>query len=89
LFAGIERVAVGADFHLKIVSQSRPRLEGVAASATDVDFFVVRMRIGFHGFSQSGRIWPAGDKKKGAQSSGPNLASQEKKPSAFIHRKCG
>jgi hypothetical protein len=58
------------------VSQSRPRLECVTARAGDADFFVFRMRIGFHGFSLSGRVLPAGHKKKGAQSSGPVVGSQ-------------
>jgi hypothetical protein len=49
LLAGIEGMAVGADFNLKIVSQSRPRLERIAAGAANVDFCVVGMRIGFHG----------------------------------------
>jgi hypothetical protein len=58
------------------VTQGRPRLEGVAASAGHGDFFVVGMRIGFHGFLSTGRILPAGDGKKGAQSSGPIVGSQ-------------
>jgi hypothetical protein len=39
------------------------------------------MGVGFHGISLSGRILPAGHKKKGAQSSGPFLGSQALKPS--------
>jgi hypothetical protein len=73
-------MAVGADFDLQIVTQGRPRLERVAAGAAHADFFVFRMRIGFHGFSLSGRSLPAGHKKKGAQSSGPFLGSQAQKP---------
>ena len=42
-----------------------------------------------HGFSLSGRILPAGHKKKGAQSSGPIVGSQAEKSSAVIHRMCG
>ena len=61
LFARVERMAVGADFDLQVVSQSRPRLERVAAGAAHVDFFVVRMRVGFHEFLSTGRILPAGD----------------------------
>jgi hypothetical protein len=49
LLARIEGVAVGADFDLQIVSQSRTRLERVPAGAGNTDFFVLRMRIGFHG----------------------------------------
>ena len=49
LLARVERMAVRADFDRKVVSQSRPRLECVPARAGDADFFVFRMRIGFHG----------------------------------------
>ena len=49
LLARVERMAVRADFDLEVVSQSRPRLEGVPTGAGDGDFFVFRMRIGFHG----------------------------------------
>jgi hypothetical protein len=69
-------MAVGADFDLQVVSQSRPRLERIAARAAHVDLFVIGVRVGFHGISQSGRVLPAGHKKKGAQSSGRKLASQ-------------
>ena len=89
LLARVERVAARADFDLEVVSQSRPRLECVTARAGDADFFVFGMRIGFHGFSLSGRSLPAGHKKKGAQSSGPVVGSQALKPSRFIHRICG
>ena len=89
LLARVERVAVRADFDLQVVSQSRPRLECVTARAGDADFFVFGMRIGFHGFSLSGRSLPAGHKKKGAQSSGPVVGSQALKPRLFIHRICG
>ena len=65
LLARVERMAVRADFHLEIVSQSRLRLERIAAGAAHVDFFVIRVRVGFHGISLSGRILPAGHKKKG------------------------
>ena len=80
LLARVERMAVRADFHLEVVSQCRTRLEGVAAGAAHIDFFVVRMRIGFHGFLSTERILPAGDGKKGAQSSGPFVGSQAQKP---------
>src|SRR5262245_33660243 len=60
LLARVERMAVRADFNLKIVSQSRLRLERVAAGAAHVDFFVLGMRIGFHRFLSTGRILPAG-----------------------------
>ena len=89
LLARVERMAVRADFDLKVVSQSRPRLECVTARAGDADFFVFGMRIGFHGFSLSGRVLPAGHKKKGAQSSGPFVGSQALIPRLFIHRICG
>ena len=49
LLAGVERMAIRADFDRQVVSQSRPRLECVPARAGDADFFVFRMRIGFHG----------------------------------------
>jgi hypothetical protein len=42
------------------VSQSRPRLERIAAGAAHVDLFVIGMRVGFHGFLSTGRILPAG-----------------------------
>jgi hypothetical protein len=39
------------------------------------------MRVGFHGFLSTGRILPAGDGKKGAQSSGPFVGTQAQIPS--------
>ena len=83
LLARVERMAVCADFDLEVVSQSRARLERIPAGAGDVDFFVVGMRIGFHGFSLSRRSLPAGHKKKGAQSSGPFVGSQALIPRSF------
>ena len=61
LLARVERVAVRAHFDLQVVTQRRTRLEGVAAGAAHVDFLVIRMRIGFHGFLSTERILPAGD----------------------------
>jgi hypothetical protein len=49
LLAGVERVAIRADFDRKVVSQSRPRLERIPAGAGHANFFVLGMRIGFHG----------------------------------------
>ena len=49
LLARVERMAVRADFDLQVVSQSRARLERIPARAGDTDFFVIGMRIGFHG----------------------------------------
>ena len=60
LLARVEGMAVRADFDLEVVSQSRLRLERVAAGAAHADFFVVGMRVGFHGFLSTGRILPAG-----------------------------
>ena len=48
LFAGIERVALRADFDIDIVTCSRADLEFVAAGATYVDFLVLRMNILLH-----------------------------------------
>jgi hypothetical protein len=62
------------------VSQSRPRLERIPAAAGHGNFFVLGMRIGFHGFSLSRRSLPAGRKKKGAQSSRAFVGSQAQKP---------
>ena len=60
LLARVERMAVRTHFDLQVVSQSRLRLERVAAGAAHVDFLVLGVRIGFHGFLSTGRILPAG-----------------------------
>src|ERR1700676_4353890 len=49
LLAGIERMAVGANFNLQILANGRASLELVAAGAGDRDDFVIRMNAGFHG----------------------------------------
>jgi hypothetical protein len=48
LLAGVERMALGADFDLQIVANGRTRLERVAAAAGDVDFGVTGMNFSFH-----------------------------------------
>jgi hypothetical protein len=49
LLAGIERVAIGANFDLQILADGRTRLELVPAGARDRDLFVIGMDAGFHG----------------------------------------
>jgi hypothetical protein len=87
LLARIEGMAVGANFDLQVMTQGRLRLEGIAAGTGHGDFFVFRMRVGFHGFLSTGRVLPAGDGKKGAQSSGPLMGSQAQIPSDFYPQK--
>src|ERR1039457_718419 len=49
LLAGVERVALRADFHaLILLAHGRARYELVATAACDVDFSVIRVNIGFH-----------------------------------------
>src|SRR5271165_5912655 len=48
LFARVERMAVGADFDLQIMSDRRTCLELVSAGAGHGNFFVVRVDTGFH-----------------------------------------
>src|SRR5688500_17427605 len=48
LFAGIERMAAGADFDLQVVAYRGARLKGVAARAGNVDLFVLRVNAGLH-----------------------------------------
>ena len=48
LLAGVERMAVGADFDLQVVSQRRARREDIAAAAGDRHFLVFRMNRRFH-----------------------------------------
>jgi hypothetical protein len=45
------------------------------------------MRVGFHGFLSTGRILPAGDGKKGAQSSRAFMGSQAQIPSVRYPQK--
>ena len=71
LLAGIERMAVRADFDRKVVSQSRPRLERVPARAGDADVVVFGMRIGFHG-----SLYPGGFCRPVARKRARSLAGQ-------------
>ena len=71
LLAGIERMAVGTDFHLEVVSQSRSRLERVPTGAGHGDFFVFRMRIGFHG-----SLYPSGLCRRVTRKRARSLAGQ-------------
>lgn len=48
LLAGIEGMAVRADFDLQVVTQSGTRLERVAAGTGHHRVFVLRMDIRFH-----------------------------------------
>jgi hypothetical protein len=50
LFAGKERVARGANFHMQVSFFGRARLEMVAARAMDVNFFVSGMDSCFHSY---------------------------------------
>jgi hypothetical protein len=49
LLAGVERMAVGTNFDLQILTDGRTRLEFVATGARDRDLFVIGMDAGFHG----------------------------------------
>src|SRR5216683_7223088 len=48
LLAGVERMAIGANFDLQILANGRARLEMVAAGASDRDDFIFWMDAGFH-----------------------------------------
>src|ERR1700736_3527807 len=48
LLAGIERMAIGANFDLQILANGRASLEMVAAGASDFDDFIFWMDAGFH-----------------------------------------
>jgi hypothetical protein len=48
LGAGVERVALGANFNVQRLAQGGPGREFVAAAAVYGDFIVFRMGIGFH-----------------------------------------
>ena len=48
LLAGVERMAVRAHFDLQVMAQGRTRDEDIAAAASHVHVFVVRMNAGFH-----------------------------------------
>ena len=65
LLAGVERMAVRAHFDLQIVSQSRPRLERIPAGAGHGNFFVFRMRIGFHGVLSIPTVFAGRSQEKG------------------------
>src|SRR5580658_615388 len=56
LLAGIERMAVRADFNVEVVAHGRAGLEGVAAAAGHRDLFVVRMNGFFHGSISAQRM---------------------------------
>jgi hypothetical protein len=75
LLAGIERMAVRADFDLQIMTERGTRNERVPAAAGHSRLFVLRVDAGFHG---RGRACSASVGKKGAQCSDEELASQEK-----------
>jgi len=48
LFAGIERVAFGADIDMQLLVIGRPGLEGITTAAFNRDFFIYRMYVLFH-----------------------------------------
>jgi len=48
LLAGVERMALGADFDVERLAAGRASLEFVAATARDIDFDVVRVYRFFH-----------------------------------------
>jgi hypothetical protein len=52
LLAGPERMAFGTHFNVqRRLGERRLRRESIAARASDLDFFVIRMDFGFHGVS--------------------------------------
>jgi hypothetical protein len=51
LFSGKERVALGADFDVKILAHRRARLKSISARAGDGDLFIIRMYFRFHLFN--------------------------------------
>ena len=51
LLAGVERVAQRANFDVHVLAIGGARLELVAAAASDVDFFVIRVGFGLHALS--------------------------------------
>ena len=48
LLSGKERMASRTDFHVQVALFGRPSFERLAASATDVDFYVFRVNSWFH-----------------------------------------
>ena len=48
LLTSVERVALGADVDVKIMTDSAADLKSITARALDVHFFVLRMDILFH-----------------------------------------
>lgn len=97
LFTGVERMAVGAHFDLKIVSQRRTRRKRVPATASHRRLFVFGVDAGFHWVVERVRAPP----EKGAQCSGqvrrsqgeirfgPMSSGQNRNRSAVIHKTCG
>jgi hypothetical protein len=76
LLARVERMAVGADLDLQVMTQRGARNEGVTAAADHVDLFVLRMDTVFHGaVSGGGSGW-----KKGAKCSHAGRGSQGNPP---------
>jgi hypothetical protein len=49
LLARVERMAIGTNFDLQILTDGRTRLEFVPAGARYRDLFVIGMDAGFHG----------------------------------------
>ncbi len=50
LFSGIERVAGRADFEMQVVvCKGGARLEAIAATASNGEFFIGRVDVRFHG----------------------------------------
>jgi hypothetical protein len=62
LFARVKRMACRADFDSKVLTQCRSGSELVAATASNLECSVIRMRVGFHCKSPG----LAGSAKKGA-----------------------
>lgn len=56
LLAGVEGVAVRADVDLQVLAHGRARLEGIAASAGNVDLGVFGMDGRFHGGTRGGKL---------------------------------
>jgi hypothetical protein len=51
LFTCVKGVTHAANLNIQVMPQCRARAELIAAGATDVDFFIFRVNIGFHAYS--------------------------------------
>jgi hypothetical protein len=60
LGAGVERVALGADFNVQRLAHGGAGCELVAAATVYGDFLVFRMDIGFHFSFPCSKVWRGG-----------------------------